>query len=361
MFRRHILGFLGLSAATGGLCFDTPDGGSGGGPAGGAAVVEGAAGDPGGAADPADGDHGADAGAADDPARPADSGDLDDDDADDDVINTLPEQQLRTRHRRTQRWLKKVRPLVERLRGPNRQFMGLDELDRALDDSRQYRQIDSVLTRSPEAVQLLMREQQRLDALDRGERPAAEAELEDQPFNEQEWEFETDTAQGKRFLAMAKQQHEDNRTLRRLLREVQGVQTGFRTQARTTNEQQWKTATFNAAQEIDDPTARRWFISGMFNRFDSLERTNKLQTVNLGRLIDDELKDIRAAKRGKTRQTTTRQSETVARNAALPRTPAPGRTTPAGSDGKPKRETMQDASKGFLSKYAGGTRRVANA
>lgn len=355
MFRRHLSGAtVWPFAAVGGVCGDSVDAGSGGGtPAGGAAVAD-RAGDPPVSAD-RDADDGADSGADDPAAHPASAGDDDADPFsadDDDVAQTLPEATLRTRHRRTQRALAKIRPLADRLRDSSGKFLTPQEVDRILASDRDFRDIDSVLSRSPEAVQFLMRERQRLQALDRGERPPGDPDPADQPFNDEDWEFETDTPQGKRLLAMAKSQHELQRENRAIKQQLQGVQTGFTREAQSRAEQTWKTATLTAAREIEDPTARRWFITNISNTFTALAQSNRLGTVNVETLIAQELKDVRAAKTGKTRAALTRQSATVAGNAQLPKTPRPGTTHPAQGSDKGKRETLSDASKSFLSRYA---------
>jgi hypothetical protein len=353
MFRRHLSGFGAWPfAALGGVCLIGADAGGGGGaPAGGAAVAD--AGEPGRGAE-GDAGGGADAGADDAAAAAAAAGDEDGDFSgdDDEVIATLPEPTLRTRHRRAQRTLAKVRPLADRLRDPRTgQFMTPQELDTVLASHRDFRPIDDVLRRSPEAVQFLMRERQRLDALERGDAPAGNDPA-DAPFNDEEWEFETDTPQGRRLLAMAKTLHEQTRETRSLKRELQGVQTGFRKETNSRAEETWKTATLTAAREIEDANARRWFINNIGHTFRSLESNGRLQTVNVQQLIDSELNDLRVSKGKKTRGDITRQSAIVAGNGTLPKTPRPGTTTPANAGDSRKRETMADASKGFLARYA---------
>lgn len=330
--------------------FDAPGDGGGGGAAGGETPAGGGAPAAGGGDD--HGDTTA-AGGAEDGA--GDTRALADDDTDDDRfpdhddIDTLPEANVRTRLRRTSRFAQRVRPIADRFRRQDGKLMSADEVDAILSGHREFQTIDSVLKRSPKAVQFLLEEQRRLEQ--GGGDDAAAGGAEDAPFNEADWPFETETPQGKALLSLGKRQHDQELLIKRLTGELGGVRTGIERQTVGQLEKEWKSVAFQAASEIDQPY-RPMFIRNVRREFQRLQASGQLTRANAKQVVDAELTEIRAAKKSTQRGNVTRQSEVVAGNRTLPRTPRPGTTTPA--SGKPnggKRETMKDASAGFLSRY----------
>lgn len=339
-----------------GLCFAAPDGDAGGAPAAAGGSADPAtvvAADPN--ADPAAADPSAvDGGDPEAVAREAAGGDDDDDAAgDDDVAEHLPESAVRNRLRRTQRFATRARPIVERFRDPKTgKWATGDEVDRTLRKARDFDEIESVLTRSPEAVQFLMKERARLDALERGETPAAAA-AEDPPFNEEEWPYETDTPQGQRLLALAKSDHENKTLLRKMQQRLDGLGTKDEEREFAQVNETWKAATLAAAEKEVAPEYRNLFIKGVNRLFRELKSQGRLTKANVNAVIDAELADVRAAKKAATRTTTTAASRTVAANANLPRVPRPGQVTPAAAGASTKRETLKDGSSSFFARVRG--------
>lgn len=341
---KDFLGMLGSAspAVPFGPASDGADAGGGGGPAAGADAGAGpAAGATG--ADPAADDGDAVARAAAEAEAGAD--DRDDLPDDDDLVEHLPEPQLRTRLRRTQRFAQKVRPLADRLRGPDGKFLTPEQVDRVLSNARYFEEVDGILQRDPEAVRALQAARARLEA------GATEPEPADEPFNEADWPYETESAQGKRLLQMAKDQHEDRQRMRRLERQLAGVDR--RDQLRTVEqaESQWKTAALTAAKEVD-AEYRPMFVRAVRAEFELLKAQNMLTKASAQSVIDRHLAPIRARNKGKTRETVDRQSAMAAANGKLPAVPRPGAMRPAAGGGEPKRETLKDASKSFLARYA---------
>lgn len=283
-----------------------------------------------------------------------------DDDVDDaqlpdesDDVDHLPEANVRTRLRRQQRFLSKHgRPLLERLVDPaTGRHMSPQRLDQVLASSREFETIDRVLRASPAAVEFLMKEEARLA----GRAPAnGEARHDDAPadFDAANWPFEVDSAEGKALLQLAKDNHELKATVRELRGGVTGVKSTLETQQLAGIEQQWKQAAFTAANDVD-PVYRAMFVRSVGREFQKLKASGQLTRANAREVIDTELREVRAATKGKKRDGVNRQSAAVATNAGLPRVPKPGTVVAAGSEGAPKRETIKDASKGFLSKYRG--------
>lgn len=341
-----------------GLCFAPPDGDAGGAPAaagGSADPATVAAADPHadpGAADPS-ADDGGDPDAA---AREAAGGDDDDDPAaDDDVVaEQLPETAVRNRLRRTQRFATRARPIVERFRDPKTgKWASPEDVDRTIRESRDFQQIDYVLTRSPKALQFLIDERARLDALERGDAAAAAAADEDPAFNEEEWPYETESPQGQRLLALAKSDHENKTLLRKMQKRLDGIGTKNEEREFAQVNETWKVATLAAAEKEVAPEYRNLFVKSVNRLFRELKGQGQLTKANVNAVIDAELADVRAAKKAAARTTTTRQSATVAANAGLPRVPRPGQITPAAAGTSTKRETMKDSSASFFARVRG--------
>ncbi len=326
-----------------------------------AAVVDAGAAAAGGApppsTDPADaGTPSGDPAAPVEPADPAavaaggDGDDLSDDDPDDDaeVAEHLPEPVARTRLRRVQRLLSRSRPLLERLKGPGGKYLTPEEIDRHLANSREFANIDAVLSKSKRAVQVLLEEQERLARGDQGT-----AAGDDFPaFDEATWPFETDTPEGKKLLELGKELHETKRALHEMRRDVTGTKQERQQERLEQLNTRWRDATFKAAAELDEPY-RPIFIRSVKREFERLQLRGELTKANAEDVINRELAELRAHKKTTTRSTTTRQSAAVARNSTLPAAVRPGAVQPAAAGATNKRETLKDASKGFLAKYRG--------
>lgn len=264
------------------------------------------------------------------------------------LLPHLSESQLRTRLRRTQRFNKRVSPLVERLRKPGtKEYMSPEDVDAAVS---MYRDLDPILRASPDALQYLIKERDRV-MQGGGGRPAPE---EPAPFDEENWPFETDTPQGKALLSLAKQNHDLSANYKRLEGRLGNVDQRFESQTHAQLEGQWKTATLKAALEIPDELYRPMFVQHVYERFNALKSTGQLTRANAQQVIDKMLAPIRAATKKKQRTTVTRQSEVIAANTGLPRTPRPGTVLPASGEKPAGRETIKDARSSFLRKYAGG-------
>lgn len=345
MFRRYLQ--TSISAALG-LCCDEPgDGGGGGTPP--------ASGTPGDQAPPADGgDPGAD------DLHAGDGGD-DGDEAPDlsDEIDALPETNVRTQLRRQQRFNKRSRPLVERLRDPQTgRLMPAADLDRALADARQFQQLDQVFANSPKALQVFLDEQKRL-----GQSPAeaalAAADMDDdKPFNEDEWEFETDTAQGKRLLAMAKDLHESGRRVRRLEKGLKQTSSTQQEIADRGVEERFKSLALANVDRIPyDGPIKGQFVNAVYREFMDLKRTGRLTKANAEEIVEKTVLAFGGKQRpGPARtKTTIAQSAAAAGNKELPRTPRPGVVAPVNGQPKPKeRETIADAAKSFFGRQGRG-------
>lgn len=351
MFRRHLLslGTWGATAAGGGLCLDqAADAGTGGAATGAdpAVIVDA---DPHAGADPAaatadDGDAARTAGAAD--------GDDDDLDGDDGGADHLPEQTLRTRFRRTQRFLNKRRGLIDRLRDPEtRQFISEQQLDEMRQHAGYFREIDEVIAADPDlANRLLQARTRRLSG-----QPAAAAEPAEQVFDEAafraEWGYEVETDAGQKFyrqhLALAKGLHEQTQRNNRLEQRLAGVDQRDQTRSHQQLETQWKQAAIAAAKDVDEPY-RPMFVRAVRAEFQLLKAQGLLDRTTAEQVIARHLDPIR--QRNKTTQRTqlNRQSATVAGNGQQPKTPRPGAMTPAnGAAPNTKRETIADSRKSF--------------
>jgi hypothetical protein len=272
MYRRHTIGLGGIALPA----LEGPDTGSGGTPAS----------TPGGDAPPADAGADAPADSADPGATAAapgaadaDEDDLDDDGADD-VAQHLPEPQVRTRARRLQRQMARMRPIVERFRDPaTGKTMTPDQVDRLLANARDFDAIDRVFQGSPELMTRFMQERDRIASgqpAPSSSRPAAApTEPADAPFDESTWPFETDTPTGQRLLQMAKDQHELTRQFRATQRELTAIKQGTEQQTLSQTEQAWKRDTLAAAAEVA-PEYRELFIRGVYYQFELLKSRNQL-------------------------------------------------------------------------------------
>lgn len=288
-----------------------------------------------------------------DAAAPIGEDDHDDDAAptDDDVADHLPETQLRTRHRRTQRFVQRLRPIADRLRDPaTGRLMPVERVDQMVRNASEFEVIDRILKASPKAVQALMDAQRELEG---GTAAAGGAPAVEEPpaFNEADWPFETETPEGKRLLQQAKQQHDLVGLVQQLQRQIADQQTQAQTRQVGEVEQQWKQQTFTAAAEVDE-LYRPMFVNAVAAQFQLLKASGQLTRASVKDVIDRQLATVRQAKKTQTRQTLTRQSATVAANASLPATPRPGTVVPASGSQTTKRETIADAKKSFLGRYA---------
>lgn len=355
MFVTHLSPFAALGpAAISGPSLDLAgEAGGGGAPAGGGAPP---AADP--AADPAQGDPADAAAAGADPNDAPDDHDAGgDDDADDDAfVNNLPEANLRTRVRRGQRFRREAEPIVNLLRDPSTgKLYPPEHVTRVLNNAREFEGLDRVLRSDPELVQAFMKAEARLR--NGGGQPAADDEH--PPFDEaafeQAWPYELDTKEGRAFFdrqkAEAKRTHALEGDVKQLRKVVSGVQQGTQQEAFTRVERDCKAIAVAAAKELD-PAYQQTFIAGAKAQFDLLRQTGRLSAATMQEAVDRMVAPIRAAKKKQTRTTTARQSEMAAGNEKLPRVPRPGTVQPATGE-TPKRETLKDASKSFLSRYAG--------
>lgn len=354
MFVRHLLPFaaFGLAAICGPLLETAGEAGGGGAPAGGGAppatpTTDRVSADP--APDPAN--------AADAGAEGHEPPDLDDDatgDARDEeeFVSRLPEANLRTRVRRSQRYRRDTEPIVSLFRGPDGKYMPPQEVTRLLANAREFEQLDRVLKADPRAVQALMDAEARLR--NGGSAAADEPPAFDEAAFEQAWPYEVESKEGRAFFerqkADAKRTHGLEDQVRRLERLVTGVQ---QTTAQQTFEQiegRWKAVAFKACEEVD-PLYREMFLGNVKAQFDLLRGNNQLTKVNAQAVVDRLLANVRAAKKTQTRTTTARQSAMAAGNATLPRTPRPGTVQPASGEPAPKRETIADSHKSWLARY----------
>jgi hypothetical protein len=351
MFVRHLLPFaaFGLAAVRGPLLEHAGDPGGGGAPAGSGAPAV----DPN-AADPAQ----TDPGAADPAGAELEAPDLDGtDDADDDAfVNSLPEANLRTRMRRAQRFRREANPVVNLLRDPQTgKLYPAEHVTRLLANAREFENLDRLLRSDPKLVQSLMDADARL----RGGGPPA-GQDEHPPFDaaafEQAWPYEIESKEGRAFFerqrAEAQRTHALEGDVKQLRKLVTGVQQDRSQETFSKVETESKALVFTAAEEVD-PVYRQAFITGARAQFDLLRATNRLTRAAMQAAIDRMLEPVRAAKKKQTRTTAARQSEMAAGNGNLPRVPRPGTVQPASGEPTTKRETIKDASKSFLARYAG--------
>jgi DNA-binding transcriptional MerR regulator len=256
MFRRFP--FLASAVFDGLTCFDAPDTGAGGGAApagGGAAATDGTA-DPGASAAGAGADGTAGDGGSDDGAAAAGTGDEGDDELpdDSDVAEHLPESQVRTRLRRTQRFLSKTaRPVLERLRDPQSgRYYTAEQVDELRQHAQFFREIDPVLAANPKLVEMLRQEQERLRRGDSGA-TAATADAGDDlgDFDENGFPFDREAPGSDYLLTNARDVH----GLKKEVRELRKLLTGVQTERTQDREQQlagqWKDMTIKAADEVD--------------------------------------------------------------------------------------------------------------
>lgn len=344
MFVRSLLALGMLAHAGSGLLLDTPDANTGGGPAGDAARPT-----LGGAPDGADPNAGGAGDGADPDRTAADVDDLDDDDdtIDREISDNLPEANVRTLNRRNQRRLRRMQPYADRLRDPRTgQWLPVEELDRRLGQAREFEDIDAVLRSSPRAVQVLMEEQARMQG-----RGAAPAEERDEPFNEQDWPYETDTPQGQRLLAMAKSQHANEQLLKRVMRRLDQTDQRFEHGSVEQLEGRWKGELKTAVVDVPEEF-RQHIVDTVRDKFQLLRANGQLKRVNPTAVINSIVAPFRTKGKKATRDANNRASAMAAGNTRLPQTPRPGAQSPAtGKEKTNERETMRHASKGFLAKY----------
>lgn len=343
---------FGLAAIAAPLLEHAGDAGGGGAPAGGGAppaadAADPAQGDPAGAAAEAGAEH-VDTGEDHDPGG--------DDDADDDAfVNGLPEANLRTRVRRGQRFRREAEPIVNLLRDPSTgKLYPAEHVTRVLNNAREFEGLDRVLRSDPELVQAFMKAEARLR---NGGQPAADDEH--PPFDEAAFEknyrYEIDTELGRHEFderkAVAKELHELKGQNKRLLKAITGVQQGTQRQAFEKMENESKALALEASKDID-PAYHQGFFTSCGTHFRYLQASGRATPQAMKAFIDNWVAPVRAVKQKQTRSTASRQSAMAAGNGNLPRVPRPGTVQPATGE-TPKRETLKDASKSFLSRYAG--------
>jgi hypothetical protein len=360
MFKHHLSFAFWGAAATGGPLQNPPGESleSGAAPA---APVEappaGEQGDPAADGDPADAIGDEPAGEA----APVDDNDVDDDDA---LVDDLPEPRVRTRLRRTQRQWKQARPVIDALRsisGDGR-LPDARTVTTLAQESAYYREINDVLTRKPELLQAILKAKQELDGGDSSTAataadPAAAESDQPTPFDESDWPFETETPQGKRMLAMARELHELKHSARQAQTLAQRATQTQQTAELATIENDWKTAAIAAAEKAfpTDVAARRLFVNNVWHQFERLKQTNRLKGTNARQVIAELAAPFTRRQATKARGAATTAARTVTNNATLPRTVRPGSTSPApGAGAAPKtRETLADARKSFFGRLQG--------
>lgn len=342
MFVNSLLSFaaLGLAAIRGPLLEHAGDPGGGGAPAGGGRAPES---EP--TADPAQGDvpDAAEAGAEGLDAQ--DHDDLGNDDADErEFVERLPEPNLRTRVRRAQRYRREAEPIVNLFRGPDGKLLPAQEVNRMLANHREFENLDRVLRSDPKLVQAFLDADARLR---NGGQPAA-AEDEHPPFDEETWEFETDTPQGKRLLAEAKRTHALEGELKQLRKLVTGVQQHTQQQSFSTLETKVKSIVMEGAKQID-PLYQKGFVRGAKAHFEFLRATNRLTPQAMQAFVDDYLAPVVAAKKTNGRAAAGKASAMASANGTLPKTPRPGTVSPAAGNAQPNtRQTIADGRKAFF-------------
>lgn len=364
MYLKHLRALgLGQFAATGGLCLAPEGAPAAGGPSSTPAAAPNATPPAADAAPPADRTPAGDPGAAERSGARDDADDADDEDdfgPSAEVLDALPDNVTRNQLRAAQRKLAKWRPYYDTLRDPQTgKRMSTQQLQEMAARSRDYELVDRVLRGSPKALQILQEEDARLHGRDG--QPAAAAEDQPQAFDqagfEADWPYELDSDAGKRFyaksLAAAKQTHEAQQTIQKLTQRLDAIDQ--RDQSRTVEglNQNWKTKTLAASQEVDE-AYRGMFVRAVQREFKLLRASGRLTKANVDAVITDELKEVRAAKKAAGRSTATRQSEMVAGNAALPRTPRPGSTQPAGQQPQAPAQNMEEARKRLFARAAAG-------
>lgn len=353
-----IKGLLGLCAVFAAPLFsmvphlDAADAGGGGGAADDAgADGAGAAGDDDGAGGAAGDDDGGD---PDDEERQAAGGDPDDDDENDEA--GLPEnvrndpKWLRTQRRKLQREVAPLRPLKDRLRGPDGRFLTADELDRRFGKARDMEEFESLLSEQPDLVQII------LDRKAGKGRPAAAGADEDafqDPFADDAavpWDVTTDTGRAFRdlFRNQAKENHALKQSLRRLERSLGDVTTRETTRTLAQHEDHWRAAVRTAATQLP-AEARQAFADAVRGVFEVAKRDKTLGRLNVQQVIERYVTPYRKAAKGQQRTNAAGQQRRAEGNRQLPRSGAPGRTSVATANdtNKPGAGTIKDAKKSF--------------
>jgi hypothetical protein len=326
-------------------------------------VVPAAAGaDPGAGGDPAHADPGEggadpnDAGGDPDDGegRAAAAGDEDDpegdsDEDDDRDLDALPEQNIRTRYRRSRRTWRKVEPLVTRLRTDDGRYITPRDLDDTFQAARDMREIEQLLEGNPDLMSAI------LDAR-AGRRPKAGAAAEAaaaEAFNEAGVPFDTTDENGKFFLQLARDVHEMKRENTRLREQLGQVtqRDAHRTVAQI--ETAWKGRTLNAVRDLPEEY-KLAVVNVVQARFDVLKAQRQLHRVRPDDIIAKAIEPYRRYIKGRTRAAAAgaqaRATNNQQRPGAVTRGTSAARSTDTNSQ---RKETIRDARKSFFARVGG--------
>lgn len=335
--------------------YETPGAGGGGGsaapvappvaaPAGGAPAGDAGAGGEGVVADA-----GADDGAG------AEGDDIDYDGGAEVVSQTLPEANLRTHSRRLQRQNQKLRAVADTLRHPDGRRMSPQEVNAVLANAREFENLDRILKSDKAAFDAILRANERLQRGESG--PAEPEETPLEPFNDEGFQFETETPQGRALLEEFRANHthrqQSQREIAALRRELQLLRGGVEQQTFSQIEQGWKSQTLTAAKTLP-PGLQEDFVERVETEFKLLRATNQLTKANRQQVVERFLARFKKRAGSLSRPQLTRQSAAVVGNGKLPVVPRPGSMSPANGTNQPaKRETIVDSRRSLLARARG--------
>jgi hypothetical protein len=342
------LGVLVLMAALSALAavaqVVVPPGGAG--PGGDGDPNPGDGGDPGGdGADPADGGD-PDAGGR--TAAGRDGADPDDDGGDDDDIDALPEQNVRTRLRRLQRTVRERHdPILGRFRGPDGRLMDARQVDDMLSRARDMEQFEQVFQNRPDLLQQVLEAAQGKGG--RAAQAAAQEVLEE-AFDDANIPFETETESGKYLRNLAKTVHELKAENKRLAGQLGQVNEREGTRTLASIENAWKSRTLAAIKDLPEEY-KLAVVDRVQARFDVLRANRQLGRVRPDEIIRKALEPYQRLLKGRSRTAVAGQQARATNNqqrpAAVTRGTAVARPGDTNNSGK---ETIRDARKSFFAR-----------
>lgn len=184
------------------------------------------------------------------------------DEDDDDQTKPIEERHRKTLRdkRRLQRKLAKLSPLSQRLKGV--------DLDRALANASRYEALEARLAGNRKLWRQLTEEPE--GAEDEGETaPAARRGTRDEePFDESKLPWDTETASGKYFVGMVKQQRTLQTDLQRAMKRIDQLEGGITQERQAQVQTKWVEGMKAASKQIKDPKVRTMFedaVKGAFH------------------------------------------------------------------------------------------------
>lgn len=271
-------------------------------------------------------------------------------DEEDAELDALPEANVRTRLRRTQRQIKTIAPIADVFRDPaTGRYLTPQEAATERQLAADMRDIRAFYDEHPDLLQTML-ERRRT-----GAQPAAAPAYEDPFADEATLPFDTASDSGRWFLEQHRRQHRENfelrQTLQRLEQGLSGVAERDTQRTLTQAEEAWKVDTLAAAKtagltgdDLED------FVNSVYANFRLGRAEKRLDRLDRRQVIEKALRPFKRSRTAGTRQAAAAAGSRVANQPGLPRTGTRDGAAPANPKDTNRVGTIRDGRKDFFAR-----------